>query len=196
MFSVKSSEIHGVNQYVTLHRESLAHRDDFWRAQGEALVWRTPFSEIFSEDMEKGRFTWFGGGILNPLDSLLGVDPAAKALEVYEGEEQVGEWTFGELFHRAMEFHLFFAANGVKPQDRVALYLPNSLDYVAALFALTAFSATAVPLLVRYPGSFIARVAADCGARLLVLDDSSDDSEYKQRCDVISQLVEQGIVYT
>ncbi len=193
MFSVRSSEIQGVSQYVALHRESLSRRDEYWRIQGDAVPWRTPYTTVFTEDMEKGRYNWFDGGTLNPLESMLGTEPSRTALILHHGGDPLEEVSFGGLLERAAAHRAHYRSHGVVAGDRVLLYLPNSLDLVAGQLALAAMGATAVPLFYRYPGSFIARAAADCGAKLLILDDTLADAEYRQRCDVVEQLVEEGI---
>jgi acyl-CoA synthetase (AMP-forming)/AMP-acid ligase II len=60
------------------------------------------------------------------------------------------------------------AAAGVAPQDRVALVFENSLQYVAALYAVLALRAIAVPLNATARQDDLDSWIAHCGARLVL----------------------------
>lgn len=53
---------------------------------------------------------------------------------------------------------------GVQPRDFVAIQLPNSPAYLAALYGILRLGATAVPLNPRYQPDEFAHILADCGA--------------------------------
>ncbi|MZD08913.1 AMP-binding protein [Streptomyces sp. SID5785] len=94
-------------------------------------------------------------------------DAAAR----YAGREAVVEGrtriTFAELGERVERAAAACLADGVEPGDRVAIWAPNTLDWiVSALGAVTA-GAVLVPLNTRFKGAEAADVLARCRARLL-----------------------------
>lgn len=86
---------------------------------------------------------------------------------------------------RALELAAGFAALGLRPGDRVALMLPNRLEH--ALADLAAVHAGAVPVTF-YPtltAEQVAYQAADCDARIAVLDGAAELARWQP---VLSQL--------
>ncbi|MET9496667.1 FadD3 family acyl-CoA ligase [Streptomyces sp. NPDC006552] len=83
---------------------------------------------------------------------------------VVEGRTRISYAELGERVERAAAACL---AAGTEPGDRVALWAPNTLDWiVSALGAVTA-GAVLVPLNTRFKGAEAADVLARCRARLL-----------------------------
>ena len=54
--------------------------------------------------------------------------------------------THGELGEAAARWSGFYRERGVRPGDRVAIVLPNGLDYIGALYGALSAGAIAVPL--------------------------------------------------
>ncbi|MFF5183884.1 FadD3 family acyl-CoA ligase [Streptomyces sp. NPDC000345] len=95
----------------------------------------------------------------------------SRAAERYADTEAVVEGrtrvSYGELGARVERAAAACLANGVRAGDRVAVWAPNSLDWmVAALGAVTA-GAVLVPLNTRFKGTEAADVLRRSGARLL-----------------------------
>lgn len=90
-------------------------------------------------------------------------------LHVVRGE-QVEPWTGAALLTEARRWAGTFVAAGVRPQDRVGLWLPNDARFVSAFFGATLLGAVAVPL--AWPAT-LAR-PADALAPLLPLVDVAD----------------------
>ena len=76
-------------------------------------------------------------------------------------------WTFTELADRARRAAAAMIANGVEPGDRVAIWAPNSGEWVVAALGLQAAGATLVPINTRFKGPEAAPLLARTGARLL-----------------------------
>ncbi|WNI23144.1 FadD3 family acyl-CoA ligase [Streptomyces sp. ITFR-16] len=94
-----------------------------------------------------------------------------SAAERYGGREAVVEGrtriTYTELGERVERAAAACMAAGVEPGDRVAIWAPNTLDWiVSALGAVTA-GAVLVPLNTRFKGAEAAYVLERCRARLL-----------------------------
>ena len=92
--------------------------------------------------------------------------PDAPWIETIEGER----CSFGEAWLDARRAATWFAAQGVKPGDRVAVMLPNKLDFVRAWLGLGTLGAVAVLLNTELSGAFLQHQLRNCGARLAVVD--------------------------
>lgn len=81
---------------------------------------------------------------------------------------QDGSWTFGQLVARATVLAGELRARGIRPGDRVGVYLPRRLDAVAALLAVWSLGATQVPVDPSYPRARREYIAADSGMTALL----------------------------
>ncbi len=92
---------------------------------------------------------------------------AARAQEVAVvcGDER---WSYGELAARARRLAWYLVGVGVKPGDRVGLFLDRSMELVAAVLAVVETGAAYVPVDPGYPAERVAFVLADSGVRTIV----------------------------
>ena len=65
--------------------------------------------------------------------------------------------------------------------DRVALLLPNSVDFVVAALATLWVGAVFVPLAVTDPEARVASIVSDCAAALVVVADSPAEGSRRPR---------------
>lgn len=91
--------------------------------------------------------------------------PAVKDLET--------ELSYAELADAAARLSAGLAAHGVKEGDRVALLLPNSVDFVVAALASLSIGAIFVPLSVADPEARLASIVADCTPALVIRSDEA-----------------------
>ncbi|WP_338602487.1 AMP-binding protein [Saccharopolyspora sp. SCSIO 74807] len=84
------------------------------------------------------------------------------------------ELTWSELDAAVTGQALRLRAAGVQPGDRVAMALPNGVEFCVALFAVLRAGAIAVPLSPASPRLETLRVLEDSGARLLLGNESFD----------------------
>ncbi|MEU9170656.1 FadD3 family acyl-CoA ligase [Streptomyces sp. NPDC048420] len=89
---------------------------------------------------------------------------AAEA--VVEGRQRV---TYGELGARVERAAAACIANDVRPGDRVAVWAPNSLDWMVSALGAVSAGAVLVPLNTRFKGTEAADVLRRSGARLLFI---------------------------
>ncbi len=84
-----------------------------------------------------------------------------------------GEWktlTWSQTRQRALELAAGFVAVGCRPGDRVALMLPNRVEHVLADLGALHAGAVPVTLYATFAPEQVAYVAANCSARVAVLD--------------------------
>jgi long-chain acyl-CoA synthetase len=77
-------------------------------------------------------------------------------------------YTYAELMHAAARFGGFLESRGVRPGDRVALYLHNEPEWLPILFGIWKVGAVAVPFNYRFGPAALAHAARDSGACLVV----------------------------
>src|SRR3954451_13616569 len=79
--------------------------------------------------------------------------------------------TYEALWARATEAARAFVAVGVEPGDRVAIWAPNTWEWVVALLGLQSAGAVLVPLNTRYKGAEAAYILNASRAKVLVTVD-------------------------
>ena len=83
---------------------------------------------------------------------------------VVEGDSRV---TYGELEHRVRRAAAALVASGVQDGDSVAIWAPNSTDWIVAMLAIATCGAVLVPLNTRFQGPEAAYVLQRSRARLV-----------------------------
>jgi fatty-acyl-CoA synthase len=99
---------------------------------------------------------------------------AAKPAIIFE-EQRV---TYGELYSRAACLSRSFRRIGIRKNDKVAIILPNCLEYMYVYFALFIVGAWAVPLSTRYERDELRSVLKDSDAKCVVYGDRIGAMEY------------------
>lgn len=99
------------------------------------------------------------------------------ALAVVDGDRRV---SFAELAYRMIEAAAAFVAAGLKPGERVALWLPNSLDYMVACLGLQAAGGVLVPLNTRFKSSEVRYILSRSGASMVVVVDEFLGTRYAE----------------
>lgn len=89
--------------------------------------------------------------------------PGAEAL--VDGDRRL---TYAELDSLVERFAGNLAGRGLKPQDRLALFLDNSAEFIVAMLAATRIGAVFVPISTRLQKREIRQIMSDSGARTLV----------------------------
>ncbi len=94
-----------------------------------------------------------------------------QAAENYRDDEALIDGTdrlsFGQLAERVDHVARSLVASGIEPGDRVALWAPNTPEWVITSFAVYAVGAVLVPLNTRYRGEEAGHVLRTSRARLL-----------------------------
>lgn len=86
------------------------------------------------------------------------------------------ELSYADLHHEVARLGSALVAQGVREGDRVALLLPNSVDFVVAALATLWIGAIFIPLAVTDPEIRLATIVADCRPAVVVSDDDQRSS--------------------
>ncbi len=132
--------------YDELYRRSLADPEGFWAEMAARLRWTTPWQRVL--DWQPPFAKWFVGGRLNVADNCLDRHLAGprrnKAAIIWEGEP-LGErrvLTYRQLHREVCRFGNVLKDLGVRPGDRVGIYLPMIPEAAIAMLACARIGAT------------------------------------------------------
>lgn len=128
--------------YGELWRWSVEELEEFWQSLTEyfAVRWHLPPQQVLIERRMPGA-EWFPGGTLNWAEHNLQADGGWAAV-IYRSEagERV-EWSFDELREQVARVRAGLLRLGVRHGDRVAGYLANTPEAVAAVLACASLGA-------------------------------------------------------
>jgi O-succinylbenzoate-CoA ligase len=96
--------------------------------------------------------------------------------EAFVEFERGRRFTFAQLNARANRVANGLLAKGIRPGDRVATLLKNSIEFVETYFAVAKIGAVMVPVNWRLVAGEIAYILQDSGARALVYDSDFDEA--------------------
>jgi acyl-CoA synthetase (AMP-forming)/AMP-acid ligase II len=99
--------------------------------------------------------------------------PNREAIVEFERDRR---FTFSELNTRANRIANALLAKGIRPGDRVATLLKNSVEFVETYFGIAKIGAVMVPVNWRLVAAEIAFILQDSGSRALVYDSDFDDA--------------------
>ncbi|MBA2505548.1 MAG: AMP-binding protein, partial [Thermoleophilaceae bacterium] len=133
----------GHSTYDALWQWSVGDLDGFWQAVCDffAIEFASPpYRVLGSRDMPGAE--WFPGATLNFAEHMFrGKDPDALAIQHASELRPLGSWTWGELRAETERIAAGLRAKGVGEGDRVAAYLPNIPETVAAFLATASLGA-------------------------------------------------------
>ena len=144
---VADAVVSGMDAYHALCAEAANDYEGFWaRLARENLDWHTPFTSVLNET-DAPFYTWFEDGQLNVsyncLDRNLLNGNAEKTAIIFEADDgQVTRATYRDLYERVCKFANGLKSLGIKKGDRVIIYMPMSIEGVAAMQACARIGAT------------------------------------------------------
>jgi acyl-CoA synthetase (AMP-forming)/AMP-acid ligase II len=100
-----------------------------------------------------------------PAMTTTAADRFRDGVAVVDGDTRL---TYAELLDAARGFGSALVASGVQPGDRVAIWAPNSAEWIIAALGLWLAGAVLVPVNTRFKGLEAADILARSGARALV----------------------------
>src|SRR5258708_18355021 len=143
---VKQANISGIEAYRKMVAEAERDFEGFWAKHArEALHWSKPFTKVLDET-KAPFFRWFYDGELNAsyncLDRHLKTQPDKVAIIFEADDGSVTKITYKQLYHEVCKLSNALKAKGVKPAERVLIYMPMSIQAVGAIEALSPIGAT------------------------------------------------------
>jgi acetoacetyl-CoA synthetase len=132
-----------LDDYDALWRWSVSELEQFWHSLVEYfdVSFSKPYEAVLGRREMPGA-EWFPGGRLNYAEHIFRrKDPAALALQHASELRSLGQWTWAELREQTAAIAAGLRALGVQEGDRVAAYMPNIPETVAAFLACASLGA-------------------------------------------------------
>jgi acetoacetyl-CoA synthetase len=133
----------GFGSYDELWRWSVEELEAFWRSIVDQFGVRfaeQPTAVLGSSEMPGAQ--WFPGATLSYAEHVFWCkDEEAIAIRHASELRELGEWSWGRLREETASIAAGLRALGVGPGDRVAAYMPNIPEAVAAFFACASIGA-------------------------------------------------------
>jgi acetyl-CoA synthetase len=168
-------------QCQLLHQESLAQQEPFWHREAAALSWVRPPERCFEGDLPTGDVSWFADGVLNVtvscVDRHAAIAPDRPALIWLRTEGDVETLSYRALRQQVCRMANVLLAHGVRPQDRVAVYLPLGAPLVVALLACARVGAVHVAVPARAEPDWLRRALRAARVRVLVTANEAEVEE-------------------
>jgi acetyl-CoA synthetase len=171
-------DLAGVATYEALHAWSVADVPRFWDValRDLGLSWYEPYRTTL--DLSKGFpwARWFVGGktnvVLNCLDRHVAAGKGGAPAVVGEADDgAVRALTYADLRDEVNRAAGLLRDLGVRPGDRVGIYMPMVPEVVAALFACLQVGAVAVPVFSAFGAQALAVRLRDAEAKVLFTAD-------------------------
>uniref|UniRef100_A0A2C9JEW1 Acetyl-coenzyme A synthetase n=2 Tax=Biomphalaria glabrata TaxID=6526 RepID=A0A2C9JEW1_BIOGL len=134
-------DLEEIKTHDDLYKFSINKPEVFWsRLARSRLTWSKDFTHVMKGDFLQGKMEWFTGGTLNAsvncIDRHLKTHGDKVAL-IWERDEPGTHsvYTYRKLSEMVGKIGNLLLKSGVKPGDRVAIYLPKSPTAVATMLA-------------------------------------------------------------
>jgi acetyl-CoA synthetase len=134
-------------RFDELNAAAAADYSGFWaRLARDEVIWHKPFTRSLDES-KAPFYKWFEDGELNVsyncLERNLENGNAGKVAIIFEADDEtVTKVTYQDLYHRVCRLANGLKSLGVKKGDRVVVYMPMSVEAVAAMQACARIGAT------------------------------------------------------
>jgi len=169
---------HGLGGLDELMTRSTTDLEWFWRAVFDDLgiEFYEPYSRVVDLSSGIAQPAWCVGGrmniVHNCLEKWMGTRTEARPALHWEGEERTTRTlTYAELLLEVNRAAGGLRALGVKPGDRVALFMPMCPELVAAFFAVIKIGGIVLPLFSGYGADAVTTRLQDAGVTVLVTAD-------------------------
>src|SRR5271155_3672927 len=162
--------------YDRLNAAAAADYPGFWaKLAREELLWHKPFSRVLDESRAPF-YKWFEDGELNAsyncLERNLQNGNAGKTAILFEADDgEVTKVTYQDLYHRVCRLANGLKARGINKGDRVIIYIPMSIEGVAAMQACARIGATHSVVFGGFPAKSLHERIIDAGAVAIITAD-------------------------
>ncbi len=130
------------SDYQRLYAESVNNPEAFWANEAKCVEWSKPFTKVKDVSFDRDDFhvRWYEDGEINLsyncLDRHLATHPDKTAI-IWEGDHpsEQKQVSYRELHREVCRFANALKGEGVKPGDRVTIYMPMIPETAVAMLA-------------------------------------------------------------
>ena len=165
-----------MDSYLALRAEAVNDEQNFWGKHArEQLSWHKPFTKVLDET-NAPFYTWFEDGDMNVsyncLDVHLANGNAEKTAVIFEADDGTStKVTYRELHAKVCQFANGLRSRGIKKGDRVVIYMPMSVEGVAAMQACARIGATHSVVFGGFSAKSLQERVIDAGAVAIITCD-------------------------
>ena len=173
---VQGAAVSGMAAYQALCKEADSDYAGFWaRMAREHVRWKKPFTKTLN-DSNAPFFKWFEDGTLNASYNCLDVQIERglgnKTAIIFEADDgTVTRITYAQLHEKVCKLANALRAQGVRSGDRVVIYLPMSVEGVAAMQACARIGATHSVVFGGFSAQSLRDRIEDAGAVMVITAD-------------------------
>ncbi len=170
------ARIQGTAAYQALCDEAERDYAGYWARLGrEYISWKRPFTKSL-DDSQAPFFKWFEDGLLNVsyncLDRHVEAGRGERTAIIFETDDgQVRNVSYSQLLALTCRLANALKAKGVKKGDRVVIYMPMSVEGVAAMQACARIGATHSVVFGGFSAQSLRDRIQDAGAVALITAD-------------------------
>jgi acetyl-CoA synthetase len=170
---------HGIDDYWELVRRSQEEPNWFWPAAIEdmGLEFTQQWERVFDDSRGPEWTTWFVGGRLNIARNCVhrwAERAPDRVAAVFAGEDgSRRELTFAQMSQEVTRVAEGLARLGVRPGDRVAIYMPMCPEVAVASHACAHIGAVQVPIFSGFAAPAVRERLQDSEAKAVITTDSS-----------------------
>ena len=173
---VKQATISGSADYEAMCAEAENDYEGFWAKQAkDHLLWKKLFSKVLDES-NAPFYRWFHDGELNVsyncLDRHLKTTPNKTALIFEADDGSVTKVTYKQLYHKVCQMANGLKSIGIRSGDRVVIYMPMSIEGVAAMQACARIGATHSVVFGGFSAKSLQERIMDAGAVAVITADA------------------------
>ncbi len=173
---VKQANVSGLKSYETLCAAAEKDYEGFWASLAkEHLLWNKPFSKTL-DSSNAPFYKWFHDGELNVsyncLDRHLKTQPNKTAIIFEADDGKVTKVTYKQLFHKVCQIANGLKSLSIQPGDRVIIYMPMSIEAVAAMQACARIGATHSVVFGGFSSKSLQERIIDAGAVAVITADA------------------------
>ncbi len=173
---VKQANVSGLKSYETLCAAAEKDYEGFWAGLAkEHLLWNKPFSKTL-DSSNAPFYKWFQDGELNVsyncLDRHLKTQPNKTAIIFEADDGKVTKVTYKQLFHKVCQIANGLKSLSIQPGDRVIIYMPMSIEAVAAMQACARIGATHSVVFGGFSSKSLQERIIDAGAVAVITADA------------------------
>jgi acetyl-CoA synthetase len=169
-----AAHVRGLAEYETLWKRAADDPEGFWAEQASDLHWFRQWDKLL--DWNEPFVKWFVGGKINVsyncLDRHLATARKNKAAIIWEGEPgDTRVLRYQDLHREVCKFANVLKGLGIKPGDRVTIYMPLVPEAAIAMLACARIGATHSVIFGGFSAEAVADRNNDAKAKLLITAD-------------------------
>lgn len=183
------------NQYLELYKYSIDNTEQFWsHCAKKYLSWFEDFTKVYTGELDSMKHLlpanndrynslleqnqWFTGGKVNACYNCLDrhLEQSGHKIAYYwQGDEpnHTMSVTYRELYQEVCKFSNVLKKLGLKQKDRVCIYLPMSIEAIAAMLACARIGVVHTVVFAGFSGTALAERIVDAKCSVLITTDNT-----------------------